>query len=118
MRAIVMRVSNACVQVEGDIVSEIGKGLLVLVGFGKEDAGKIPPSPSTSSSSSGIEAESCSSAEVDLKWMASKLVTANYWPDETGKHWAKSVGDVEGDILIVSQFTLFGVITKGKRPTF
>ena len=53
-----------------------------------------------------------------MKWMATRLITTNYWPDAEGHHWVKNIQDVEGDILIVSQFTLYGVITKGKRPTF
>ena len=120
MRAIVMRVLQASVSVEGEIISEIGKGLLVLVGFGKEDAGEqrqtTKAAASCSSSSEGGAA--AGTDETDLRWMASRLAKCGYWPDEQGHHWSRSVGDVGGDVLIVSQFTLFGVLSKGSKPTF
>lgn len=93
MRAVVQRVSTASVSVGGETVSSIGPGLLVLLGVGQDDT------------------------EADVSYMAEKLVGLRIFEDEAGK-MNRSVLDVGGELLIVSQFTLFGDVKKGKRPSF
>lgn len=93
MRAVIQRVSKASVTIEEKIHAHIGTGLLVLVGFEEGDN------------------------EEDLDWMVSKIVNMRIFPDEFGK-MNKSVKDVEGEILLVSQFTLFASVKKGNRPSF
>lgn len=93
MRAVVQRVSEASVTVEGEIVGEIGRGLLVLVGVGPED----------------------SPTEADA--LAAKLVGLRIFADDDGL-MNLSVADVDGGILVVSQFTLYGDARKGRRPSF
>lgn len=93
MRAIVQRVSEASVTVDGSDVASIGRGLLVLVGFHREDTGK------------------------DTEYMISKIIGLRIFYDEGGS-MNLSVNDVNGGILIVSQFTLYGDARKGRRPSF
>jgi D-tyrosyl-tRNA(Tyr) deacylase len=93
VKTVVQRVTRATVRVEGQIVGAIGPGLLVLLGIGKTDT----------------------VAEAD--WMISKLLALRIFPDETGK-MNRSVTDIAGSLLIVSQFTLYGVLEKGTRPSF
>lgn len=91
MRVILQRVSQAAVHVDGATVGEIGPGLLLLAGF-----------------------EACDNAS-DLDWMAGKIVRMRLFPDQDGV-MNRSVQDVHGDILAVSQFTLYASIKKGNRP--
>lgn len=93
MRAVIQRVSSASVTVEGDTVGAIGRGLLVLVG--KEDA---------------------DSAE-DIEWLAGKIVNLRIFADDAGA-MSRSVLDAGGEILLVSQFTLFASTKKGTRPSW
>jgi len=93
MKAVVQRAARAAVRVDGAIHGEIGPGLLVLLGFGKHDT----------------------AAESD--WMIRKLLTLRIFPDDAGK-MNRSVTDVAGSLLIVSQFTLYGELEKGTRPSF
>jgi len=93
MSAVVQRVSEAAVRVNGQVVGQIGAGLLVLLGVGVEDV------------------------ETDAGWMADKLTGLRIFEDEDGKI-NRSVSDIEGALLIVSQFTLFGDCRKGRRPGF
>ncbi|MDT8300292.1 MAG: D-aminoacyl-tRNA deacylase [Sedimentisphaerales bacterium] len=93
MRAVIQRVLQAEVTVEGGQVGKIEKGLLVYLGIGKEDTAK------------------------DAQFMADKLVNLRIFADEAGK-MNLSVQDVDGAILLVSNFTLHGDCRKGRRPGF
>ena len=93
MRAVIQRVSAASVTVEGEIVGAIGRGLLVLVG--KEDADTAD----------------------DIDWLAAKIIGLRLFADESGT-MNRSVQDIAGDILLVSQFTLFASTKKGTRPSW
>lgn len=93
MIALVQRVSSAAVRVEGEVVGEIGRGLLVLLGVVRGDT------------------------EAEGEWLADKTAALRVFPDDDGK-MNRSVRDVEGDILVVSQFTLAGDARKGTRPSY
>ncbi|WP_207536480.1 D-aminoacyl-tRNA deacylase [Desertivirga arenae] len=93
MRAVIQRVSEASCTVEGTITGEIKDGLLVLLGI--EDA----------------------DTEEDLKWLAQKIVNMRIFADEQGL-MNRSVLDINGGILLISQFTLFASTKKGNRPGF
>ncbi len=93
MRAVVQRVTRASVSEGGDVIGAIGHGLLVLVGIGKGD---------------GPE---------QMRWMCDKISKLRIFYDEAGK-MNRSVQDVGGGILLVSQFTLYGDCRKGTRPGF
>lgn len=93
MKALIQRVSEASVTIEGTVKSSIGGGLLVLAGF--EDA----------------------DTEEDLRWMAGKISALRIFNDEAGL-MNLSLQDIKGDILLVSQFTLHASTKKGNRPSF
>ncbi|MFQ5689964.1 MAG: D-aminoacyl-tRNA deacylase [Gemmatimonadota bacterium] len=93
MRAVVQRVARAEVRVEGRRVGGIERGLLVLVAFAEADA------PET------------------LSWMAGKLWELRIFPDAAGR-MNRSTREVEGSLLVVSQFTLYGDVSRGRRPSF
>ncbi len=93
MRAVVQRVANASVSIKGNVCGSIGKGLLVLVGVGQND----------------------SETEIERLW--SKIFKLRIFGDETGKT-NLSLADINGDVLIVSQFTLFANCRRGNRPSF
>src|SRR5262249_58704794 len=93
MRAVVQRVSRAHVTVNGSIAGQIGMGLLVLVGVGEEDT------------------------ESDVTYLAEKIAGLRIFEDVEGK-MNRSVVEVAGSVLAVSQFTLYGDVRRGKRPSF
>ncbi len=93
MRAVVQRVKRADVVVEGQLVGEIGAGLLVLVGIEEEDD------------------------QSDIDWLTRKIVSLRIFNDHQGQ-MNKSIEQVKGDILVVSQFTLHASTKKGNRPSF
>jgi len=93
MRAVVQRVTSARVEVSSEVVGSIERGLLVYLGFGRGDTAE------------------------DRAWMLSKIVSCRIFEDDAGK-MSKSVEDVSGALLLVSQFTLYGDLRKGRRPSF
>ena len=93
MRAIIQRAANAWVEVEGETVGRIGKGLMVLVGFRDEDGKK------------------------EFLYMLDKLINLRIFEDDQGK-MNLSVKDISGQILLVPNFTLYGDCRQGRRPSF
>ena len=93
MRAVVQRVDSAAVEVEGAMVGSVGKGLLVLLGVEKEDTDR------------------------DLEYLLDKVAGLRIFEDEDGK-MNRGLETVGGEILVVSQFTLYGNCRKGRRPDF
>lgn len=93
MRVVVQRVTRAAVTVEGKVVGQIGPGLMVLVGFCPGDG------------------------DAELDWMARKLSGLRLFEDADGK-MNLSVEEVDGEVLLVPQFTLYGDCRKGRRPGF
>lgn len=93
MRVVVQRVKQASVSVENGVIGQIGVGLLVLAGFEAADR------------------------PADAHWMAQKLVKLRVFPDEQGV-MNRNVADIGGDILAVSQFTLYASTKKGNRPSW
>ena len=93
MRAVVQRVSGASVRVDGETVGAIDRGLLVLLGVGQDDS------------------------ERDAEYLAEKIAGLRIFEDEN-ERMNLSVQDVGGAVLAVSQFTLYGDVRKGKRPSF
>lgn len=93
MRTVIQRVSHASVAIDGMVKSAIGGGLLVLVGI--EDA----------------------DTEEDIRWLCKKIVGLRVFDDENGV-MNKNILDAEGEILVISQFTLFASTKKGNRPSY
>ena len=93
MRALLQRVSAASVSVDNVITGQIGGGFLVFLGVGKSDT------------------------QEDLEYLVDKVINLRVFPDEHGK-FDRSVQDVGGEILLVSQFTLYADTRKGRRPSF
>jgi D-tyrosyl-tRNA(Tyr) deacylase len=94
MRAVIQRVTSACVRVGDRTVGEIGRGVLVLVGVGRDDTGD------------------------DVTYLAGKIRDARIFESEDGKPMDRSVADIGGAVLVVSQFTLYGDMRNGRRPSF
>ncbi|MFS8086006.1 MAG: D-aminoacyl-tRNA deacylase [Acidobacteriota bacterium] len=93
MRAVVQRVTRAKVAVDDEIVGEIGKGLVVLLGIARDDT------------------------KLDCAYLADKIASLRIFDDEAGK-MNRSVKEVNGAVLIVSQFTLYGDVRRGLRPSW
>ena len=95
MRIVIQRVKSSSVIVDGKIIGKIARGLNLLVGISPVDT------------------------EAELDWMTRKCLELRLFPDEVeGKAWQKSVVDIQGEILVISQFTLYGDCRKGRRPSF
>jgi D-tyrosyl-tRNA(Tyr) deacylase len=93
MRAVLQRVARASVKVEGETVGEIGRGFVVLLGIARDDT------------------------EADTRYMLEKIVTLRVFEDEE-RRMNLSLADVDGALLIVSQFTLYGDARRGRRPSW
>lgn len=93
MRAVFQRVTRSSVSVDGREVASVGKGAMVLLAVGKEDT------------------------EKDVHYMAEKIAGLRVFPDSEGK-MNLSLLDIKGEVLLISQFTLYGHVKKGKRPGF
>jgi D-tyrosyl-tRNA(Tyr) deacylase len=93
MRVVLQRVSRAAVVVDGETIAQIERGLLVLLGVAATDTA------------------------AEVRWLAEKTAHLRIFADEAGK-MNLSVADVNGEVLVVSQFTLFGDCRKGRRPSF
>lgn len=93
MRAVIQRVSEAACRVDGNITGQIGIGFMILLGI--EDA----------------------DTDEDLQWLAQKITGLRVFGDEEGL-MNKSLADIDGNILLISQFTLFAATKKGNRPSF
>lgn len=93
MRAIIQRVTNCSVTIDQQLKSQIGNGLLILLGIEEDDT------------------------ETDIEWLVKKIIQMRIFSDENGK-MNLSVQDINGEILVVSQFTLFASTKKGNRPGF
>ena len=93
MRAVLTRVKSASVAIDGNVVGQIGKGFLILLGVGPNDT------------------------EKECRYLADKMQAVRVFEDENGK-MNVSLADVGGQVLVVSQFTLYGNCRKGRRPSF
>ena len=93
MRIVIQRVSHASVTIEGNVKSQIGKGYLILLGVCEEDS------------------------QEDIDWLVKKVIGLRVFDDENGV-MNRSIMDVDGEILVVSQFTLFASYKKGNRPSW
>jgi D-tyrosyl-tRNA(Tyr) deacylase len=93
MRTVIQRVNSASVTIGGEICTQTGKGLLILAGFEETDTGK------------------------SIEWMCNKIINMRIFADSNGK-MNLSVRDTDGEILTVSQFTLYASTRKGNRPSF
>jgi len=93
MRAVLTRVKSASVSIDGNVVGKIGQGFLILLGVGPEDT------------------------ERHSRYLAEKALGLRVFEDENGK-MNLSLADVDGSVLVVSQFTLYGNCRKGRRPSF
>ncbi|NMG10548.1 D-aminoacyl-tRNA deacylase [Brasilonema sp. UFV-L1] len=95
MRVVIQRVKSSQVTVNGEIIGKIGRGLNLLVGIADTDT------------------------HVELDWMVRKCLELRLFPEPEGdERWQKSVQEISGELLVVSQFTLYGDCRKGRRPSF
>ena len=94
MRAVIQRVTSARVHVDDRIIGDIARGLLVLVGIGRDDG------------------------PDDVAYLAGKIRDIRVFESHDGKPMDRSVVDIGGAVLVVSQFTLYGDVRKGRRPSF
>jgi D-aminoacyl-tRNA deacylase len=95
VRVIIQRVKSSQVTVNNRVVGQIGRGLNLLVGIAATDT------------------------EVEIDWMIKKCLELRLFPSEIGgDRWERSIQDIQGEILVISQFTLYGDCRKGRRPSF
>ncbi|MEO1388375.1 MAG: D-aminoacyl-tRNA deacylase [Cyanobacteria bacterium J06634_6] len=94
MRVLIQRVTSSQVTVDGVVIGSVGKGLNLLVGVAPDDT------------------------EAELVWMANKCLNLRLFPDGPNGRYDKSVTDIGAELLVVSQFTLYGNCQKGRRPSF
>lgn len=94
MKVIIQRVQSSQVVVDGQIVGKIGRGLNLLIGISSTDT------------------------EAELDWMARKCLELRLFPAAEGGRFDRSVQEIEGELLVISQFTLYGDCRKGRRPSF
>lgn len=95
MRVVIQRVKASSVTVDGEIIGRIGKGLNILVGIASTDT------------------------ELEIDWIVKKCLNLRIFPGKNDdSKWDRSVVDIQGEILVVSQFTLYGDCRKGRRPSF
>jgi D-tyrosyl-tRNA(Tyr) deacylase len=94
VRAVVQRVTEARVRIDDRVAGEIGRGLVVLLGIARDDAPE------------------------DAAYVAAKLRDIRIFEGDAGRHMDRSVADVGGSVLVISQFTLYGDVRKGRRPSF
>jgi len=93
MRAVIQRVSNARVEIGGEVKGSVNQGLLILIGIEDSDS------------------------QEDIEWFSSKIIQLRIFADDAGL-MNKSIMEIGGNILLISQFTLFGQTKKGNRPSF
>ena len=93
MRIVIQRVNQSSVTIDGQTKSTIGKGFLILIGIGRDDT------------------------EEDIKWLVNKIIGLRIFDDEKGV-MNRSIMDIDGEILVVSQFTLMASYKKGNRPSY
>lgn len=94
MRVVIQRVQSSKVEIQGKVTGEIGRGLNLLVGIGASDT------------------------EAEVDWMVRKCLDVRLFPGENSHRWDYSVQEIQGEILVISQFTLYGDCRKGRRPSF
>ncbi|MDJ0674002.1 MAG: D-aminoacyl-tRNA deacylase [Calothrix sp. MO_167.B42] len=95
MRVVIQRVKSSQVTVNGEIIGKIGRGLNLLVGISDSDT------------------------EAELDWMARKCLELRLFSEsENDSRWQKSIQEIQGELLVISQFTLYGDCRKGRRPSF
>lgn len=94
MRVILQRVTSSQVVVDGEVIAKIDRGLNLLVGIAATDT------------------------EAELDWMARKCLELRVFPDGENGRFDRSIQEIQGEILVVSQFTLYGDCRKGRRPSF
>ncbi len=94
MRIILQRVTASSVSVAGETIGSIGKGYNLLLGITSSDS------------------------EAELDWLIKKCLNLRLFPDSDGKPWSKTIQDIKGEVLVISQFTLYGDCRKGRKPSF
>jgi len=94
MRAVIQRVNSACVRVQGQVTGEIGGGLVVLVGIEEQDG------------------------REDIEWLTAKIAGLRIFAGGDGAPWARSVVEMAGGVLVVSEFTLHASTKKGTKPSW
>jgi len=94
MRIVLQRVIASSVSVEGQVIGTIGRGYNLLLGITANDG------------------------EAELDWLVKKCLNLRLFPDSDGKPWSQTIQEVKGEILVISQFTLYGDCRKGRKPSF